>query len=109
MNKIIDMETLNEFINNNNLSLIIAKTNNCGVCDVAIDKVGHILKKYPQIKSSIVLIDDVPEFSGQYVVFTAPTILLFVEEFRYIPVLEISSPPEDVLNPIPFVHLSKKV
>lgn len=79
MNKIIDIETFNAFINSNSLILVVAKTNNCGVCDVVLSKVEQLLEKYPNIKSSQIIIDEVPEFAGQYVVFTAPTILLFVD------------------------------
>ncbi|MDK2800294.1 MAG: hypothetical protein PWP27_1084 [Clostridiales bacterium] len=79
LNTLTDIILVKSFINNNKLSLILIKAKNCGVCDAVLVKLEQLVQKYPKIKSSIVSIEQVPEVSGNYLVFTAPTVLFFVE------------------------------
>jgi thioredoxin-like negative regulator of GroEL len=38
-----------------------------------------MLETFPRLESAYVRIDDVPELAGKFSVFTAPTLILFVE------------------------------
>ncbi|WP_324824269.1 thioredoxin family protein [Sinanaerobacter sp. ZZT-01] len=57
--------------------LIFAKSENCTVCEAVLPKVKQLVNE-EKIHNVMIGIEDVPEFAGQFSVFTAPTILLFV-------------------------------
>lgn len=57
--------------------LIFAKSRNCNVCEAVLPIIKQLVKE-EKIQSAMIGIEDVPEFAGQFSVFTAPTILLFV-------------------------------
>nr|WP_217437953.1 thioredoxin family protein [Brevibacillus sp. HB1.2] len=61
------------------ISLLFIKTANCGVCDVTYARTVERLKQFPQVKSMVVSMEKIPTLSGEYLVFTAPAILLFVD------------------------------
>jgi hypothetical protein len=70
---IIDFKNIikNEFV------IIIAKTHTCGVCSVISEKLVKLLNDYPKVNLYQIYVEDVLEFSGQFLVFTVPTILIF--------------------------------
>lgn len=72
-----NMDSINQFIKSNKLCLIAVSKNTCNVCFPVISKVEAILKELPTVPYTKVVLDDVPEFSGKFLVFSAPTILLF--------------------------------
>ncbi|MGE5701904.1 MAG: thioredoxin family protein, partial [Clostridia bacterium] len=51
----------------------------CGVCDVVFGKTEELLKNYPQVKQITVSIEEMPDIAGEFLVFTAPTILVFMD------------------------------
>ncbi|MDM5153242.1 thioredoxin family protein [Bacillus sp. DX1.1] len=55
------------------------KTENCGVCDVMLEKVSRFLKQYQNVVNIVLSLQDMKEISAKYLVFTAPTVLLFYE------------------------------
>ena len=79
------METLNNYesiisiIENNRSVLIYAKSKGCKVCDIMLPKVYECTQKHG-VTLGIVVIDDIPKFSGQFTVYTVPTVLLFVNQ-----------------------------
>jgi late competence protein required for DNA uptake (superfamily II DNA/RNA helicase) len=60
-------------------SIVIAKTHGCSVCLPVTMRLYEIMESYPSIPIFELYIEDVPEFRGQYLVFTVPTIILFYE------------------------------
>lgn len=60
-------------------AVIIAKTQGCNVCMPVTLRLSEMIKAYPTIPVSEVYIEDVPEFRGQHLVFTVPTIIVFFE------------------------------
>lgn len=60
-------------------SVVIAKTQGCTVCLPVTMRLYEIMESYPSIPVFELYIEDVPEFRGQYLVFTVPTIILFYE------------------------------
>ncbi|MBN2541176.1 MAG: thioredoxin family protein [Bacilli bacterium] len=61
------------------LMILIAKTKTCVVCKPLTDKLLDFMKGYESIPVYQVYLEDVSLFSGQHLVFTVPTILVFSE------------------------------
>ena len=59
------------------LMILIAKTKTCNVCRPLTDKLDVFMKDYPEIPAYQVYLEDISIFSGQHLVFTVPTILVF--------------------------------
>lgn len=79
MKNISNIEDILTFIESNNICLVAIKTDTCSVCEPIIKKTEMLLAHYPNIPSIKVTIEQTPEFTGKYIVFSAPTILLFVK------------------------------
>ncbi|KFN02898.1 thioredoxin [Bacillus clarus] len=79
MKRFQTLEELVAYIKEQQLVLLFIKTENCGVCDVMLRKVNYVLEDYDYVKKVEILLQDMQEISGQYLVFTGPTILLFHE------------------------------
>lgn len=73
------MSEVNAHLKAHPISLIFVKMANCGVCDATLEKTIQLLASYPEVKGRIVSIEQTPELSGEFLVFAAPTILLFFE------------------------------
>ncbi|MDR0267577.1 thioredoxin family protein [Paenibacillus sp.] len=61
------------------LFLLLIKTDQCGVCDSVLNKLERFLPDFPDVHGGYVRMEDAPEISGEYLVFTAPTLLMFAE------------------------------
>ncbi|MED1568345.1 thioredoxin family protein [Bacillus paramycoides] len=73
------VEELATYIEEQQLVLLFIKTENCGVCDVMLRKVNYVLEGYDYVEKVEVLLQDMQEIAGRYLVFTGPTVLLFHE------------------------------
>lgn len=73
------IKTYEEFQNliSQDLVILIAKTKTCAVCTPLTDKLNEFMKGYPTIPSYQIFLEDIQIFSGQHLVFTVPTILVF--------------------------------
>ncbi|PDY48640.1 thiol reductase thioredoxin [Bacillus pseudomycoides] len=71
------MEELIAYIEEQGRLLLFIKIENCGVCDVMLEKVNRLLKQYKNVGNIVVSLEDMKEISAKYLVFTAPTVLLF--------------------------------
>ncbi|PEB50927.1 thiol reductase thioredoxin [Bacillus pseudomycoides] len=77
-----DFQTIEElvaYIEEKDLALLFIKTENCGVCDVMLEKVSRLLEHYQGVENIVISLQDMREISGKYLVFTGPTVLLFHE------------------------------
>jgi hypothetical protein len=61
------------------LSIVIAKTKNCVVCNPITVKLENFMNDYPEVPVYQIYLEDVEIFSGQHLVFTVPTIIIFNE------------------------------
>ncbi|XMB72776.1 thioredoxin family protein [Mycoplasmatota bacterium WC30] len=61
------------------LSIIISKTKTCRVCLPLTEKLEIFMKKYPEIPTYQLYLEDIAIFQGQHLVFTVPTVLVFSE------------------------------
>ena len=76
----MDVDTLKEIIESEPAVAIYFSTPNCGVCQALRPKVEVLFsEKFPAIKFVHVEIDKSPSISGEYSVFSAPTLLVFFE------------------------------
>lgn len=76
MNRIKNYQEFEE-ISNKELMVVIAKTKTCVVCNPLTNKLIEFMKSYKSIPSYELYLEDVELFSGQHLVFTVPTILVF--------------------------------
>ncbi|CAM4334702.1 thioredoxin [Bacillus manliponensis] len=72
-----NVEELTTYIEQQPLVSLFIKTENCGVCDVMLEKVSTLLNQYCNVKQIVISLQDMKEVSAKYLVFTAPTIILF--------------------------------
>ncbi len=76
--EIRDMETVNELISKD-LAIFVVKTETCSVCVPIEQRLSQILENYEGLEYHVIYQDHFPEFSGQHLVFSVPTILFFSE------------------------------
>lgn len=79
MRKIITVEQLQEVASMPGLHIIYVKTENCGVCEAVLYRLQQELTKRQLEKMHIVQSEESKEIVGQYLLFSAPTILFFYE------------------------------
>lgn len=70
-----DFNSLKSHLENEDTILFI-KSRNCGVCDVLYPIIKNIADKY-NVDFIKIYVEDFKELSGQYMVFTVPTVLVF--------------------------------
>lgn len=78
MDECTELSEIKAHIGRHEISVVFIKMANCGVCDVVLEKTEKLLQKYPHVKSVAVSIEKTPAIAGEFLVFTAPTILLFL-------------------------------
>src|SRR5699024_638332 len=78
------LEEVNDFINQNGLAFLYFTTRNCSVCHCLQHQIEEMMTYYPESSNRHIDASLVPETSGQYSVFTAPVLLLFVEGKEYL-------------------------
>src|SRR5690625_1187108 len=78
------LEEVNDFINQNELAFLYFTTPNCSVCHGLQPQIEEMMTHYPEISTRHIDASLVPEAAGQYSVFTAPVLLLFVEGKEYL-------------------------
>ncbi|WP_026450330.1 thioredoxin family protein [Aequorivita capsosiphonis] len=76
----MDVETLNKLIASEPAVAVYFSAHNCGVCHALRPKVEALFsKEFPAAKFIHIEIDKSPGVSGEYGVFSAPTLLVFFE------------------------------
>lgn len=80
MEPVDDPAVLDRLIRDEAALLCYYSTDSCSVCKVLKPKVQELLEdRFPQMRSCYVDIDKSPLLSGQFRVFTIPTILVFFD------------------------------
>lgn len=77
MKIINDYDELEAQIKTNDFCLLYIASPGCSVCEVDLPKTNDLVNKL-NVLSYQVSISDMPKLRGQYQVFAAPTIILFV-------------------------------
>ena len=79
MKTLDSLRLVQEFIKNNKLALLYFSDDMCSVCHDLLPKVENMLLPYPEIKRARIEMIKLPESAGEFSIFTAPTILLFID------------------------------
>lgn len=74
-----DLDTILKEIENNQMTVLIASTKDCSVCTAIKPRITQILNQYKKVKGIYIGIDSLPEASGEFMIFTVPTIILLIE------------------------------
>ncbi|MCM3040028.1 thioredoxin family protein [Paenibacillus motobuensis] len=72
------------FIKEHELSFLYVSRPDCSVCHAILPKLQTLLEHFPQMELGQVNALEVAEISGHLSIFTAPTLLLFVEGKEYL-------------------------
>lgn len=79
MEKINDIENIEQIIKENDMVFLYFATQDCGICTSLLPKLEEMLVNYPKIKSFHIPIDEIPLASGKFSVFTVPTVIVYVD------------------------------
>jgi thioredoxin-like negative regulator of GroEL len=75
-----NLEDLQQFINESTISVVYFSNEACNVCRILKPKIIELLNmQFPSVSFAYVDIEKSPVISGQYRVFTIPTIDIYVE------------------------------
>ncbi|QSX08863.1 thioredoxin family protein [Alkalibacter rhizosphaerae] len=72
-----DWSSIDFQLNKNRSVVLSLSSNGCNVCVAVNAKLLEVEKSYPDATFITAKLDDVPELSGRFIVFTVPTILIF--------------------------------
>lgn len=78
------IDEVNEFIQNNKLALLYVTMPNCSVCHGLKPQIEELMKKYPKIMIGEVDASNVEKVRGQFTIFTAPVLILFIDGKEYL-------------------------
>ena len=85
MNKIFDLNQLNDTLKNNSFVLAYFSGENCGVCSTLKPKLEELVKsRFKSIELVEIPTELAPELTGHFRMFTIPAVILFVEGKDYI-------------------------
>ncbi|MGN7357054.1 thioredoxin family protein [Paenibacillus sp. SAF-054] len=79
MQHVGSLQEVKDEIQNNPLTLLLIKTDYCKVCDSVMAKLDTLMPSYPRVNDIYIRMEEALEVSGEYLVFTAPTLILFME------------------------------
>lgn len=77
MELINDINRLKEFVEENKLCLLYIQAPDCGLCSIMLDKIEAVTQHFDNLHSARVELLVLPEVAGEFLVATAPTVLLF--------------------------------
>lgn len=78
MQKLNNIEQLNNFIKENEFTMLYFSGHNCGVCADLLPKVKKLLEDYPKISFVEIEVSNSPEITGDFNIFTLPGILVYI-------------------------------
>ena len=78
------LQAINECIERHQLVFLYFTTPNCSVCHGLLPQIERILARYPHIRTARIDASIAREAAGQFSIFTAPVLLLFVDGKEYI-------------------------
>lgn len=87
MDNFRDLHTLDEvsnFIHKHQLAFLYITQPNCSVCHGLLPQVQALMEKYPKIALAKVDAVEVQAIAGEFSIFTAPVLLLFIDGKEYL-------------------------
>lgn len=58
------------------IAVVIAKGHTCPACIPVAEQITTVVSRYPTVPCYEVMIEDVPQFRGEYLIFTVPTVIV---------------------------------
>ena len=80
MELITDIKKLKAFVKNNQFCLLYIQAPDCGLCSIMHNKIEAVTQHFDNLRSVRVELLAVPEVAGEFLVATAPTVLVFSQE-----------------------------
>jgi thiol-disulfide isomerase/thioredoxin len=77
--ELYSLQQAKEFIEVKDIAVMVFSTRSCNVCKPLITKINRVLHDYETIGFANVYIEEIKEAQGEYQVYTAPIVLLFVD------------------------------
>ncbi|WP_198508963.1 thioredoxin family protein [Bacillus sp. FJAT-44742] len=79
MEEITSAEELEKVLDGNmqEALLLLIKAPRCTVCEAVEQQLTSFMKAYSSVKGNKISLEKMPSVSGEFLVFTAPTILIF--------------------------------
>ena len=74
-----DLTEIQQIIAASPMAILVSKTSSCGVCESVAAKIDELLPQYPKVTGIISYMEQVPALASEYLIFSAPTVILFVE------------------------------
>lgn len=74
-----NLEEVLKTIELNQLVMLVGSTKNCGVCTTIKPRLRQLAEKYTQLEEIYIWVDSLIEASGEFMIFTVPTIIVFAE------------------------------
>ena len=79
------MKNKETILNSHESLCLYFKSPNCGVCEVVLPKVQKLFeKRFKKVNFQVIDIANEPNLATEFMVFTAPTILIFFDKKEYI-------------------------
>ena len=79
MELINNIEQIKDVVANQAFCLLYVQAPDCGLCSIMLDKIEVVSHSIDKMCSARVELLMVPEIAGEFLVATAPTVLVFVE------------------------------
>lgn len=79
MDLLNDINRLKEFVADNKFCLLYIQAPDCGLCSIMLNKIEAVAQRFDRLYAARVELLVVPEVAGEYLVATAPTVLLFAD------------------------------
>ena len=77
MELINDIDELKRVAAQSDLCLLYIQAPDCGLCSIMLDKIEAVAQNFNNLRSARVELLVVPEVAGEFLVATAPTVLIF--------------------------------
>jgi len=82
---IISLDEMTSIIENDEAALFYFSAPSCNVCKVLKPKVAELIESnFPKVNLYYVNIEDAPLISGQFRVFSIPTLIVYIDRKEYI-------------------------
>lgn len=79
MELINNINQLKAFVADNRFCLLYIQAPDCGLCSIMLDKIKAVARRFEQLESVRTELLVVPQVAGEFLVASAPTVLLFAK------------------------------
>ncbi|MFA8438042.1 thioredoxin family protein [Pueribacillus sp. YX66] len=106
MKNIEKLNEIKEIIAKHKITLLFISQPNCSVCHALLPQVELLLKKFPNIQSLHIDSEKTPEIIGEYLIFSAPVVIVLVDgkemirKARFVPIKELEDDITKLINAI---------